>query len=286
MQVSFEITDEREDETQTENIVELKKTPMLFRFVGGKYYALKKLKPFWDIPHDEYREPMVGGGSVFLAKSKATHNWLNDIDTSLITAYSVIADPIKRKILIARLRAETASKKRHGEIKKYNPHSDIDIAYKYYYLNRTSFSGKMKSPVWGYKEKRSLPPARWHERISPCGKKLEMVKMTNEDFEGVIRARGNGKVLMFIDPPYFVGKNNGHYTHRFEYDDHVRLSNVLRQTKHCFFLTYDDSSEVRKMYEWVNIFDLNFIYHVDNSQANFGARKNGSEIVITNYQKK
>ena len=37
-----------------------------FRYPGGKFYALKKLLPFVScVEHDEYREPFIGGGSVF-----------------------------------------------------------------------------------------------------------------------------------------------------------------------------------------------------------------------------
>ena len=41
------------------------KTP--FRYPGGKFYALKHILPLIDqISYDEYREPFVGGGSIFL----------------------------------------------------------------------------------------------------------------------------------------------------------------------------------------------------------------------------
>ena len=257
--------------------------PMLFRFVGGKFYALKKLKPFWEVPHDEYREPMVGGGSVFFAKPKVRFNWLNDIDTELMTTYSVITNPCKRRELLFRLHDEIATKERHREIREYEPESDIDVAFRYYYLNRTSFSGKMVAPVWGYREKRSVPPRRWRERIIPCGKKMEGVTITNGDFERVIRTPSEGRTLLFIDPPYFVKKNNSHYKHKFRYGDHLRLAELLKQTCHLFMLTYDDSAEIRQLYKWAHVYDLDFIYRVENSQDNSGRRRNGNEVVITNY---
>ena len=41
----------------------------IFRYPGGKAKAIKFIKPFWEnCPHQEYREPFVGGGSVFIAK--------------------------------------------------------------------------------------------------------------------------------------------------------------------------------------------------------------------------
>ena len=41
----------------------------IFRYPGGKLKALKFINPFWQqIEHDEYREPFVGGGSVYIHK--------------------------------------------------------------------------------------------------------------------------------------------------------------------------------------------------------------------------
>ncbi len=49
-----------------------------FRWAGGKFYALKILERFWkNIDHDEYREPFLGGGAVFWAKTKSNYNWRN-----------------------------------------------------------------------------------------------------------------------------------------------------------------------------------------------------------------
>ena len=201
-----------------------------FRWAGGKYYALKILQKFWDIEHDEYREPFLGGGSVFWAKDKVKTNWINDIDSDLVSTLELISDFSKRDILIEMFESEIeATKEKHTYVKNLTPQNDIEKAYKYYYLNRTSFSGKMKNPSWGYLPKRSLPPIRWKERLIPCSKKLQDVKLTNLDFELVINspAKNNEKVLMFLDPPYYLAKQESHYVMSFKKEDHERLSNVL-----------------------------------------------------------
>jgi DNA adenine methylase len=265
--------------------IKSEKSALLFRYPGGKYYALNILKPFWAcFKYDEYREPFVGGGSVFFSKKKAKYNWLNDKDTDLITTYQVISNPELRPQLIDKLEIEIASKERWREILNFQPTNDLEIAYRYYYLNRTSFSGKMVSPGWGYRDKRSVPPERWHEKIEPCGEKLTNSTITNLDFEEVIKAKKQGdQVLMFVDPPYFSPPKKKHYRHGFEYQDHVRLSEVLKETEHKFFLTYDDVPEIRAMYAWAKIYEVNFIYRVDNSNIQEGTRNLGFELVITNY---
>lgn len=261
----------------------MSKTLLLFRYTGGKFYALKKLEPFWKIPHDEYREPLLGGGSVFFAKPKVKFNWLNDIHKELITTYNIISKSKMRNNLIRLIEKEKANKQRHNEIKNFKPKNDLEKAFKFFYLNRTSFSGKMRTPSWGYRPKRSLPPARWSERIVPCGQKLENVKFTSLDFEDVINAPSEMTVLMYVDPPYFSVKRESHYVHSFTTKDHIRLAQSLKKTKHKFFLTYDDCEEIRKLYKWAKIHPIEFYYRVDNSQNNNGKRKFGSELVITNH---
>jgi len=258
-----------------------------FRFPGGKYYAIKKLRPFWEsVNHDEYREPLLGGGAVFWAKEKAKFNWLNDIDKDLMSTLIFIKRQKNREKLIKLFENELeTSKDKYNYIKNFKPKNKLEKVYRYYYLNRTSYNGKMINPTWGYRPKRSLPPYRWKERIVPCGEKLKNVMLTAYDFEKVINspAKGNS-VLIFLDPPYFAVDQRTHYKHSFNLNDHLRLANILRNTKFKFFLTYDNCKKIRDLYSWANIYDLKFYYRVDNSRDSNNKRKIGDEIVITNYK--
>jgi len=211
-------------------------------------------------------------------------NWINDIDEDLIITYKVMADPSTRKELIKMVSKEKATKERHKEIINMKATTDIERAFKYYYINRTSFSGKMKKPYWGYRRKRSLPPERWHERINPCGKKLEHAKITCLDFEEVIKAPPQGdSVLIFLDPPYFMAKQENHYKHYFKKEDHFRLEKLLRKTNFKFILTYDDCDTIRNLYDWAEIHPIQFFYRLDDASHSNGRRKRGNELIITNY---
>jgi len=259
--------------------------PLLLRYPGGKHYAIDFLYKFWsNIVHQEYREPFAGGATVFFNKEKCSINWLNDIDQELITTYQIISDPHNRKKLINLVSNEIAAAERWKEIFNFQPKNDIETAFKYFYLNRTSFSGKLVSASWGYRPKRSLPPERWVERIIPCGEKLKNVQLTSYDFEDVIKKKSKCKVLLYVDPPYYLPPKNKHYRHGLEKHDHERLCKLLKQTKHNFFLTYDDSEEIKSMYRWANIYPVDFYYRVDNSAIQNGSRRKGFELVITNFK--
>jgi DNA adenine methylase len=255
-----------------------------FRWPGGKYYALNILRPFWSVDHDEFREPFAGGATLFFSKKKSIFNWLNDVDEELMITYQIIQSKVQRQKLVELFSKEIATKERWREVFEFNPKTPLEVAFRLYYLNRTSFSGKLVSPGWGYRPKRSLPPERWHERILSCGEKLEGVKLTAKDFAEVINAPPQGKqVLLFVDPPYYSPPKRKHYRNGFDQHDHERLCEVLKNAKHNFFLTYDDTPEIRKLYNWANINDVRFFYRVDNSNIQKGLRKVGFELVITNY---
>ena len=264
----------------------MKRKELPFRYPGGKYYAMDILEPFWKtVSHKEYREPFAGGATVFFHKDRCEQNWLNDLDAELIACYRVMQDPILRQKLCDDFSSEIATKDRWHQVFETNPITEYEVAKKYYYLNRTSFSGKLVSAAWGYRPKRSLPPERWKERIIPCGKALEGVKLTCLDFEDVINTSGRD-VLMYVDPPYFLPPKHKHYRYGMDPEDHVRLADALKRTDHKFFLTYDDCEDIRALYKWANIYNVNFTYRVDNSAVMGGNRQLGFELIITNYDVK
>lgn len=258
------------------------KTP--FRYPGGKFYAMKYLTPYIEkIAHDEYREPFVGGGSVFFGKNKAKENWINDIFKELINIYSVIQDDEKFIDFKNLLSNEKANKTRYAEIKSIIPKNELESAFKYYYMNRTSFSGKLSSPAWGYREKRSIPPERWHEVLDPANKKLKNTKITSLDFEEVIKAPSkHSKVLIYLDPPYFIPSKKKHYVNGFTKEDHIRLANALKNTKYDFLLSYEDCEEIRELYKWAHIYKFSFPYRVGDSTTAGNKRLNGKEVIISN----
>lgn len=271
-------------------IDEYKKSPDYvkspFRYAGGKFYALKHILPFIDaVPHDEYREPFVGGGSIFFAKQKAKINWINDLETELIKVYESFKNEEIVALINERLSSEIATRERFEEVKSWVPTTLLDEVYRTYYLNRTAYCGIINNPAWGFKEKKSSPPANWRKFLEVVTPKLQNVRITNLDFSEVINAPQIGRcVLLYLDPPYYKADQKRAYTKSFKIDDHIRLANELKKTNYPFCLSYDDVSEVRELYSWAHIHKRSWLYNTANKKGE--ARKLGDELIITNYKVK
>ena len=246
-----------------------------FRYPGGKFYARKLIQEHI-VPHIYYAEPFVGGGSIFFAKDKVQTNVFNDIDDELMNCFAQIQTNVEG--LIALLRGHEASKEKHDYFKnEYKPTSDLERAFRWYYLNRTSYSGIMNTVncYWGYGDGYSMPPKNWPPQLRRCSAKLQGVSLTCGDFSTAIEQAPDGAFL-FIDPPYFNTDQDKFYPFGFMKADHLRLAAVLREhrSRLRFLLTYDDSPDVRELYGWAeSILEKQWNYTINRTDDQ--KKKNG-----------
>ncbi len=263
-----------------------------FRYPGGKFYARKLILQHVP-PHNLYIEPFAGGASIFFAKPKACQNWLNDADEELVNVYFHIRDYAEE--LIKFLDGIPASKELHSYYKnEFAAQNNIERAGRWYYLNRTSYSGIMKTAncYWGYGPKYSMRPENWPRNLRRTSKKLQKVRITNWDFEAVIGNAEAGSFL-FVDPPYFNADQDKFYNISFSKEDHFRLAKILREHRSNikFLITYDNSPEIRDLYEWATgMYDREWNYTINrtddqkNGTNRKGTRYKGKEVFIVNYE--
>lgn len=284
-----------------------------FRYAGGKFYARKLILAH--IPnHTTYIEPFAGGASIFFAKPKVKFNQLNDIDSDLVNVYRVIRDNpedlvhflTKRPELESRVPKELsegvdfgmplpADKDLHRFFKnEFEPKNNIERAGKWFYLNRTSYSGIMnqQNMYWGYGDKFSMQPKNWPQNIRRTSQKLQDIEISNLDFETVID-NAPDKALLFVDPPYFNADQDKFYRHFFTREDHLRLEKCLRRNSHRLFIfvTYDNTPAIREMYSWMTeMHDKEWNYCIQrtddqrNRTIRKGERYKGKELFILNYR--
>lgn len=283
-----------------------------FRYAGGKFYARKLILAH--VPnHSAYIEPFAGGGSIFFAKPKVEYNQLNDIDKELVNVYKTIRDNPEGLIAFLRKRSDKdsripkgltkgvlmgeplpASKELHSFFKhEYIPKNKLERAGRWFYLNRTSYSGIMNTQnmYWGYGDKYSMQPKNWPQNILRTSEKLQDVEITQYDFEYVID-NAPDNALLFVDPPYFNADQDKFYEHFFSKEDHFRLEECLKRNRKRLklFVTYDNIPEIRELYSWMKeMHDKEWNYCIQrtddqrNGTKQKGERYKGKELFILNY---
>jgi len=261
------------------------KSPL--RYPGGKNRAVKiisKLVPQFD----EFREPFVGGGSVFVyLKQKFPQKkfWINDIYTNLFHFWQECQNNIE--MIIAQINEWKDGYKEGKELHKYlleniNEFNNIKKASAFFVFNRITFSGTTESGGFSNAAFHKRFTTSSIERVRDLAKILPETKITNSDYQEVIENDGQN-VFIFLDPPYFsatksalYGKN-GNLHKQF---DHERFASVIRITKHKWLITYDDSEYIRNLFSFANIISWNLTYGMRNVNKN--SNQVGKELFISN----
>ena len=273
------------------------KTPL--RYPGGKSRVAELLV---DLMPDfkEYREPFLGGGSVFLtAKQKRpdAKYWVNDLYYDLYCFwYEVQRDNPELVKEIRETRdywttGEGASlggkymyEKLVADIMAYDANETQARAIAFFIINRVTFSGTSMSGGYSQEsfDKRFTPSSI--DRLEKIGPLLQDTKITCLDYSELLREPGEN-VFIFLDPPYYTATKSALYGKNGELHkgfDHERFAEEVKNCPHKWMITYDNCDYVKEMYKDFNIIPFEFAYGMRNVTAN--AEMTGKEILITNYE--
>lgn len=251
------------------------------RYPGGKTRACKIIddilvKHFDITQFDTLLSPFFGGGSFeFYLQNKYGYKLVvNDKFTPLYNFWNQIKTD--KNSLCAELRKITYVSKEQfinyrNTIMKIN---DLQQAKQYFIINRCSFSGATLSGGFSEEASKKRYTLSSINRIEMLD--FSNVEIYNLDFEHFIKnTNDNEKVLMFLDPPYYLEKqsklygNNGDMHENF---NHQLLFDVIKMKKN-WLITYNNCDYIKTLYKDFTIIDVNWSYGMNTS-------KKSSEIII------
>ncbi|MDQ2746217.1 MAG: DNA adenine methylase, partial [Acidobacteriota bacterium] len=261
------------------------------RYPGGKSRSVETIAALVP-PFDEFREPFVGGGSVFIhlkQKFGCKKIWINDRYAELAIFWKILQSDSDSLIeQVWRWRREFADGKElfyflRKNIGKFN---EIEVAAAFFVFNRVTFSGTTEAGGFSQQafEKRFTDSSI--ERLLKMPEILDGVKITNSDYETALNVEGEN-VFLFLDPPYFSATNSALYGKNgvlHKDFDHERFAENLKKSPHRWLLTYDDSPFIRELYSFANIADWSLTYGMRNVTA--GSNQKANELFISNYETK
>lgn len=265
------------------------KSPL--RYPGGKSKVTDLLLPFIPLDIREFREPFIGGGSVFLAVKNLFQNrieryWINDINVDLYLFWKYSQNNIDNLVsAVIKVRENYQDgKELYNYLKNQdNNNSEFDIAVRFFIMNRITFSGIMDSGGYSQQafEKRFTESSI--ERLKSVSNCLSQVNITCGDYEDLLMQDGK-EVFLFLDPPYFKAVKSKLYGVKGDLHssfDHQRFADNLQKCQHRWLLTYDDCPQVRELFNFADISEFEVQYGMNNYKQKNAAK--GKELLIKNY---
>ncbi|HRP01525.1 MAG TPA: DNA adenine methylase [Candidatus Kapabacteria bacterium] len=262
------------------------KSPL--RYPGGKSRSVDLISTI--IPEfDEFREPFLGGGSIFIYAKQRFPNktfWINDLYFELYKFWEMAqkdVDALIDKIYEWRNQFPVGKELHKFLNENLASFNDLERGAAFFIYNRITFSGTSLSG--GFSEGAFI--GRFTEssiqRLNQFAKVINGSTITNLDYEELLKKDGEN-VFIFLDPPYYsatksalYGKN-GNMHKSF---DHVKFADNMKTCKHKWLITYDDSEYIRELFSFANIIPWELMYGMRNVTAS--ADQKGKELFISNY---
>lgn len=263
------------------------RTPL--RYPGGKHRALAQIFKQFPDHFASFREPFVGGGSVFIAARQAFPRvpvWINDLSPDVASFWQVAQSQLGALVREVRAVRDTASDGRglYQHWRDLEPRDTFERALRFFVLNRITFSGTTDSG--GYSPA-AFETRFTHSSIERLGKLeavMDGVRVTNRDYRALLEP-DEPDTLVFLDPPYWSATKsklygvNGHLHTGF---DHAAFALELRKSAHHWLVTYDDSAPVRKLFGFAHLEPWALQYGMNNYRQDSAAI--GQELFIRNYR--
>lgn len=297
----------------------IKRSPLFY--VGDKYRLMKQLLDLFPIEINNFYEPFVGGGTVFL-NVEAKRYFLNDIDKHLVNIHKflilgaenperffrdiekvihkyklshsyrndIVPDSLKKefkKTYYARFNKEGYEKLRiHVNKNKKNDPLILYILLIYGFNRMLRFNGggKFNLPVGNVDFNKNVVIALNNYFEFVQGKKI---KFTSQDFRKFFEKRVYEKGdFVYLDPPYLIAASE--YNKLWGEDAETSLLNLIDELdkKGVKFglsnVTHYNGSKNDLLIKWMEK------YKVHNIKSNYisyhnNAKKRIKEVLITNY---
>jgi DNA adenine methylase len=264
------------------------KSPL--RYPGGKQKAISQIANYIPNYFKEFREPFVGGGSVYLyllQKYPGLKFWINDLNPELYYFWMQSQNnllelvdevwKIKNTTKEGRTLFNSLAKVDNETI------SELERAVRFFVLNRITFSGTIESGGYSNASFHGRFTESSIHRLSYLENCFKNTYITNFDYSILLNEKGKD-VFIFLDPPYLSNTKSRLYGKKGNLHldfDHNRFAELMSKCQHKWLITYDDCEEVRDNFSFAYIYEWELQYGMNNYKQK--KAKKGNELFITNY---
>ncbi len=247
-------------------------------WMGGKRRLARQILPLFP-PHTCYVEPFAGGAALFFLKDPLKVEVLNDINRDLITLYRVVQNHLEE--FIRQFRWLLVSRKIYEWLQSTPPDTltDIQRAARFYYLQRTSFGGKIQGQYFGTAT--TSPPRlnllRIEEELSQAHLRLARVLVEHLDWQACIEKYDRKHTLFYCDPPYWGTEG---YGVEFAAEQYEMLAEMGRTIKGKMVVSVNDIPEMRKTFKGFRMTKVDVSYSLGSKSGKPAKRR---ELILRNW---
>jgi DNA adenine methylase len=264
------------------------KSPL--RYPGGKQRAIAQIANYLPQSFHEFREPFIGGGSVFLYICQTYPDikyWINDLNEELYHFW--LQSQHNLPALVEQVwqvkKSETCGRELFNQLAKADTAkmTSLERATRFFVLNRISFSGTIESGGYSEASFRGRFTDSSIDRLAALDQSLVNTKITNLDYGQLLEEPGEN-VFIFLDPPYLANSQSRLYGKKGDlhtFFDHNRFAKLMQDCSHQWLITYDDCEQVRENFAFAFIYEWELQYGMNNYKQK--QAKKGNELFITNY---
>ncbi len=258
------------------------------RWIGGKSLATDCILERFPNNVNLLIEPMAGGASLSLAAlatNKVKDIWLGDKDQYLVNFWRQLRDNKDQLKEYLQAWLELSIENKKDLYKRYKTHvsnsddlSDLNVldAAKFFFVNRSSFSGT--TTRGGYSGTRFTQSSIDKlDKVAPMlsGQSIIQVDMCSPGSPVEFYCK-YWEALVYVDPPYHIGKASKLYKGHEEFD-HVKFSERIKALNAKVLLSYNDCDSIRELYkDWT----------IESYDLTYGSKNKdnvGKELLIRNY---
>lgn len=281
-----------------QKLINAKPKPFV-KWVGGKRQLLRQFRELGLYPPEDfnpitstYYEPFVGGGAVFFDLLPKNAE-LSDLNNELVTTYNVIKNNVGE--LIQSLQKHIYDKDYYLEVRaeKVEDLSDVEIASRFIFLNRTGFNGLYRVNKSG---QFNVPFGRYNnpvicdeDNLRRVSDALQDVTITHQDYKNVLKTAKIGDFI-YLDPPYYPINATSSFTSYTAEGFLEKEQTELRDTfvklhkKGCFvMLSNSDTPFINELYSGLDGITINKITAGRAINSKGSGRGKITEVLVTNY---
>jgi site-specific DNA-adenine methylase len=270
------------------------KTPL--RYPGGKSRAVQKISQYFpDLKnYDEFREPLLGGGSVAIYITKMfphLHIWVNDLYEPLVNFWQqlqMFGYDLQRELKDLKTANNTPDLARELFLQskeKINDKtvSNFDRAVAFYVVNKCSFSGLTESSSFSEQASQNNFSMRGIEKLFGYSEIIEKWRITNYSYDYLMD--GDMGSFMYLDPPYDIKDNlYGNKGSMHKGFDHDKFVADCDSNNMDMMVSYNSSQLIKDRFKNWKAIEFAHTYTMRSVGDYMKDQHERKELVLINYE--